>query len=826
MYKEFLSRTVACFSFIAALSFCVGSAKAQDDTVHFSKGLFLSSASRYGREAISTDPLAYKLFNHTLLSPVALGLFGKNEKGEDMSWAAVTADSLHRFRSRGGFGGGGYYYFTYESDKERIALLNVKGNSALFFNGEPHGGDAYASGWLYIPVKLKKGLNELYVRGGQVVADLIFPSKPVTINTQDPTLPSVVLTHDNHRLVGALVIINASPTELKGLRMVSMTEPAITTTPLPPIPPMSTRKVPFTIDGSAISAKGRYPCKVWITSKDKKIDETEISLEAVAPTEKYSETFISLIDGSIQYYAVTPQLNGPQKNAALFLSVHGAGVEAIGQAKAYQSKDWGTLVAATNRRPRGFNWEDWGRLDALEVLEIAKAKFNPDPQHIYLTGHSMGGHGTWYLGATYPDKWAAIGACSGYPTLKGYGSADGLIPDSSHSPIEQMLLRGSNPSDVLKLAKNYKTLGVYILHGDADRTVSVNYARQMRKLLADFHTDLSYYEYPGGEHWFGDQSVDWKPLFEFFKWHKLAADTSMDKIEFVTANPGISSSYRWAAILQQEHPLQYTRISFTRNKSTGTISGITENARMLRLNLKDLGPDKKVRIQLDGTPALDYTTKNTEDEIFLKKTQAGWAFSSLPSGLEKTSIRYGTFKDPFNYKMVFIYSTAGTAEENQWSFNKARFDAETWYYRANGAVDIMADKDYLPSAYPDRNVLLYGNASTNKAWKLLLADCPIQVERGKLSAGKNIFSGDGLAAYFTWPIRSSKINSVGVITGTGVKGMNATLPNQYFAGGSGFPDFMIFTPEMLLKGSTGIKMAGYFDNNWQLNDEEMVVQAD
>ena len=87
--------------------------------------------------------------------------------------------------------------------------------------------------------------------------------------------------------------------------------------------------------------------------------------------------------------------------------------------------------------------------------------------------------------------------------------------------MEQLLLRTSNQSDVPKLASNYKPLGVYIFHGDSDRTVSVNYARQMRKLLADFHTDMSYYEFPGGEHWFGDQSVDWKPIFDFFKWHTI-----------------------------------------------------------------------------------------------------------------------------------------------------------------------------------------------------------------------------------------------------------------------------------------------------------------
>jgi len=34
--------------------------------------------------------------------------------------------------------------------------------------------------------------------------------------------------------------------------------------------------------------------------------------------------------------------------------------------------------------------------------------------------------------------------------------------------------------------------------------------------------------------------------------------------------------------------------------------------------------------------------------------------------------RYGTFKDAFNNRMIFVYGTSGTKEENEWSFNKAR----------------------------------------------------------------------------------------------------------------------------------------------------------
>ena len=57
---------------------------------------------------------------------------------------------------------------------------------------------------------------------------------------------------------------------------------------------------------------------------------------------------------------------------ALFLSLHGASVEAIGQADAYSPKKWGPIVCPTNRRPYGFDWEEWGRWDALEVLALQK----------------------------------------------------------------------------------------------------------------------------------------------------------------------------------------------------------------------------------------------------------------------------------------------------------------------------------------------------------------------------------------------------------------------------------------------------------------------
>ena len=134
-------------------------ANAQKSVV-FKNGLFVNGVHRYGREALYADSLAFRLYNQSLEKPVADKVFAQTGKGEPIVWKEVLADSNNAFRSRR-FGGGGYLYLTYSSPKQKNGLLHIKGNSAVFLNGVLHAGDPYSSGWLFIPVQLKKGLNEL-----------------------------------------------------------------------------------------------------------------------------------------------------------------------------------------------------------------------------------------------------------------------------------------------------------------------------------------------------------------------------------------------------------------------------------------------------------------------------------------------------------------------------------------------------------------------------------------------------------------------------------------------------------------------------------------
>ncbi|WP_158859005.1 carboxylesterase family protein [Lunatibacter salilacus] len=807
--------SLAVTLFLCQLFFILSPVIAQ--TTHtFTKGLVIQNQHRYGREVIFTDHLAYQLAAGTFQEPKD-GLPVKPDT-EDF-WQTLEADETGKFRGRVR---AGYLYLTYESDKKQSALLRVSGSSMLYFNGVPRAGDIYGDGWLYLPVTLEKGTNKILARftglWSGVSAELHLDQKPVLLKIEDATLPDIVLGQDNEELMGAVVVVNSTTKAITNAKMELRLSGSSTLTDLPTIPAMTIRKVGFRINAKDISEKGEYTATLNLQVGNKAADSQEITLFGRENTEHYKQTFISEIDGSVQYYGVAPQIGGGTPGSALFLSVHGAGVEAIGQARAYKPKDWGTLVAPTNRRPRGFNWEDWGRMDAMEVLELAKQKFKPDPARIYLTGHSMGGHGTWYLGATFAGQWAAIAPCAGYPTLMGYGSADGKIPEDSDDLVEKTLLRASNPSNAIQLAKNYKAAGVYIHHGDSDRVVSVDYARQMRGILAEFHPDFSYYEYPGGSHWFGDESVDWAPLFDYFKWHTLLDEKSTHTIDFSTANTAVSSFNKWIHILQQENPLEYSRIHIKRDLETKHVNGTTENISILGIQTRDFQPGDTLSLEVDGQ-TLSWR-KDATEMIYLHRKGNNWAVGGKPDASHKGALRNGTFKEPFNNRMIFVYGTSGNKAENEWAFNKARFDAEMWYYRGNGAVDIVSDREFDLDKYADRGIIIYGNADTNRAWKPLLDHSPIQVSRSAVTIGSEVLNQDDLGAYFMVPRKDNATHSIAVVSGTGLKGLHTANANQYFAGGSGFPDYIIFTADLPIKGVDAIKATGFYQNDWSLPSEK------
>jgi hypothetical protein len=198
----------------------------------------------------------------------------------------------------------------------------------------------------------------------------------------------------------------------------------------------------------------------------------------------------------------------------------------------------------------------------------------------------------------------------------------------------------------------------------------------------------------------------------------------------------------------------------------------------------------------------------------LQKIGSDWKVEPGDISAQKGPVRYGPFKDAFGNHVVFVYGTKGTAEENAWTLAKARFDSETFLYRGNGGIRIVPDVEFHASAEPDSNVVLYGNASTIACWHELLGDGPVHLERGQLLVGDTHFEDEDLGVICVRPRAGSKRGLVGIVGGTSVAGMAITTSLPYFSSGVEYPDILVLSRKALTTPGQGIRLAGFFANDW------------
>ncbi|MDP8244175.1 MAG: prolyl oligopeptidase family serine peptidase [Candidatus Hinthialibacter antarcticus] len=806
---------------------------AEEETIQLTQGVGIDRVGRSGRSAIRTDPVEYQIVTGTWVAPKEGDVLITGATDEP-TWQKTEADEDGWFQGPGRRRG--YISVNVHSDSDRMMLLNGSGHSMVYVNQVPRMGDVYGYGYSFLPVRLNQGDNEFLFQcsRGRLKASLVTPSNILQLNDRDMTLPDLVVGEDVD-VWGGIIVIQPMRKQMRGLFIrASLEQGGSTLTPAPPIQPMSAAKVPFRIISDAPVQPGKQKLQIELLMESdnglSRRDFKELTLDIREPTQSRKRTFISDIDGSVQYYAVQPanRLPGGWRDPALVLSLHGASVEAINQANAYSSKTWAHIVAPTNRRPYGFDWEEWGRMDALEVLGIAKQTLHTDPARTYLTGHSMGGHGTWQVGVHFPDQFAAIAPSAGWISFFSYVGRGSREPETE---IGKLIQRSSNASDTLAMKHNYAQEGVYILHGGADDNVPASQAQTMVEELSGFHRDFVYHEEPGQGHWWnlsdenGADCVDWAPMFDFFARHALPSSEQVRRASFTTVNPGVSAKNHWATIFAQEKMLEPSAIDIQFDPYKRRFVGETKNVSRLSLDVSVLPPNGALMVSLDQQEIADIRWPWSET-VNLEKQEGEWSVVDKFSKADKGPHRYGPFKQAFRNRMVFVYGTRGSSGQSQWAFNKARYDAEQFWYRGNASVPVIADNEFDPADYPDRNVVLYGNANSNLAWKKLLADCPVQVNNGSVTIGAREIQGSDLACLFMYPRQDSKLASVAVVSGSGLVGMKLTDRCPYFTSGVGYPDVTVLTPGYLKDGAEGIVAAGFFGMDWGVESGEFVFQDD
>lgn len=147
---------------------------------------------------------------------------------------------------------------------------------------------------------------------------------------------------------------------------------------------------------------------------------------------------------------------------------------------------------------------------ALKALDQTIKEFNGDKSRIYLTGLSMGGHGSWVMAANNPGKFAAVvPICGPARILAKYG-----VKVSEEESSE-----GRYKHFAEKIGKT----PVWVFHGDADPVVAVTESRLMVEALKAAGGDARYNEYAGVGHDSWNKAYAEPDLFPWMLSHTLAS---------------------------------------------------------------------------------------------------------------------------------------------------------------------------------------------------------------------------------------------------------------------------------------------------------------
>ena len=420
--------------------------------------------------------------------------------------------------------------------------------------------------------------------------------------------------------------------------------------------------------------------------------------------------------------------------------------------------------------------------DVFDMLADIKRKFLIDEDRMYLTGLSMGGGGTLWIGLTRPDMWAAIAPVCPAP-----------------------------PQGTDKLAMNALNIPVHLFVGDRDRLMSTS--DEWEKNLKSNGVDLEYIIYPGIAHNSWEYAYEDGFIFDWFAQFKrdlfpaeVKFTTSAFKynkaywVNFDNLTPGVDASIH--AKFVGDNQIEITTmdlLAFTLN-----LEGHPQFSAGLPL-----------KVSVDNK-AFTISSPNAVSFSIVNDSWANRKFT--PGRLSKQPGAEGPLSAALSSNHIYVYGTQGDPDEAEQQARRAQatYAADWAFDRAfGGRVMIfprtVADDRVRQSDLETSDLILFGTAETNSWIKKYSDRLPMQLNENADGYGLvYLFPMNGhyvlINSGLPWwtPPAASTGPSRGIdrLTGKG-SSLNA------------FPDFILFkdTPDNVIS-------KGYFDHNWELPESE------
>ncbi len=744
-------------------------------------------------------------------------------KYENVWW-----DTLQDIYGFAGVGNTSYCWSSFNNQGRKRAIVITKGIGGFRINNQKYPAGIYHSRKDYIktPVVLEDGENKIFLASRGKFNFKIIPVDAPILTINNYTAPDIIKGEKLSAWIGITLLntttkkLNDVSVSIKGNEHSNFKkyEKKVNN-----FLPLCVKKIALKIetDGDLGDTNICFlPIKIEYSGE---IYEDSIKLRVREKGESYKITFISDIDNSVQYFAVLPPADFEEtKKYGLILTIHGASCEAQGQVGCYSKKDWAFVVAPTNRRPFGFDWQDWGRLDALEVLKETKMRFPIDENRIYLTGHSMGGHGVWHIGTTHPDLFAAIAPSAGWSRSEFYVpwimQKSNWWAEPSQIAYRNMVLREDHP---LIFLENMLNLPSFILHGGADESVPTIHARLFMKYLKDLDYDFKYMEVPGKKHWWSEKGIEGTAcvnhpeLMNFLK--SKTRNPYPQKVIFRITDPGLNNRCYWVQIDEQELLYQDSRIEAMMSQDTVYVS--TQNIKGFTIELApELLEYGKINFVIDKKSPLHFSSKKLQAVSFYKRKGKFIFKTANYKKPHKTPKFYGPIKRAYFTPFVLIYGTQGDSSSNKVSFDNAWLEAWTWWKRGNGVCEVLPDSEVTDSIIKNYNLILFGGPKVNSITRKVNPSLPIQIRNGYVYFGKTKLPEMDLAIQEIYPNPLNPDKFVLLYAGASKKAEKFCHFFSTLYSAAGVPDFVIYDSQVTKKGWAGTSVLGFFNQKWELDE--------
>ncbi len=200
------------------------------------------------------------------------------------------------------------------------------------------------------------------------------------------------------------------------------------------------------------------------------------------------------VEGSTHRYQVyVPRDYDPDSAWPVILFLHGAGERGedgiiqteVGLGRALRRwPDRYPAIVVLPQAPTEMRWQGAIADVAMAALDRTVGEFRTDPARVYLTGLSMGGNGSWYVGYHHAERFAAVAPICGF--VRTLGPFDGGFSDAADPHAEAASHLADTP--------------VWIFHGESDTVVNVEESRKMHAALQAVDAPVKYTELPGTGH--------------------------------------------------------------------------------------------------------------------------------------------------------------------------------------------------------------------------------------------------------------------------------------------------------------------------------------